>query len=327
MSDITTAKTPTLDWPSRRQAVLRALAVVSLPVADSLSATTALSCGVTLCVLTHAALVLAVLRTAWGWRSTLAAAGAVCAIAWAAESVGLSTGFPFGSYSYTGGLGAQLGGVPIIIPASWLMMLIPAWGVAARLVGTERRLAFIAVSAAAFTAWDLFLDPQMVAWNFWAWHAPAGYFGIPWTNFAGWFVVAALITAVVRPRNLPVRPLVIIYIVVWAIGSVGLSLVWSLPGPGLLGFTGMGVFVLLSWRRAAEDRASQPFVYTKKWAYAPVVAEGERELYDMEAGPSAERDLAAEYPDVYDGLHAGLLGWLKDIDAPEEAFKPFVEKQ
>jgi len=263
-------KTMALDRLSCRLAVLWALALISLPVADRLSAATALSCSVTLCVLTHAGLVVAVLRAAWGWRSTLAAAGAVYVIAWAAETVGLSTDFPFGSYSYTHGLGAQVGGVPVVIPASWLMMLVPAWGVAARLVGTERRLAFVAVSAAAFTACDLFLDPKMVAWNFWTWHSPAGYFGIPWTNFAGWFAVAAFITAVVRPRNLPQRPLVIIYIVVWAVGSVSLSLVWHLPGPALFGFTGMGAFVLLSRHRATEDRATQPSVtpalYTNTWA-------------------------------------------------------------
>ena len=140
-------KTMALDRLSCRLAVLWALALISLPVADRLSAATALSCSVTLCVLTHAGLVVAVLRAAWGWRSTLAAAGAVYVIAWAAETVGLSTDFPFGSYSYTHGLGAQVGGVPVVIPASWLMMLVPAWGVAARLVGTERRLAFVAVSA------------------------------------------------------------------------------------------------------------------------------------------------------------------------------------
>src|SRR5690606_41755819 len=34
-------------------------------------------------------------------------------------------------------------------------------------IGQE--IKFILVSALALTVWDLFLDPQMVAWGFWIW--------------------------------------------------------------------------------------------------------------------------------------------------------------
>jgi hypothetical protein len=51
-----------------------------------------------------------------------------------------------------------------LVPLAWLMMLPPAWAVA-RLVAGGPGIAFILTAALAFTAWDLFLDPQMVAWG------------------------------------------------------------------------------------------------------------------------------------------------------------------
>jgi len=71
-------------------------------------------------------------------------------------------------------------------------------------------------------------------------------------------------------------------------------------------------------------KATTPVVYTEKWAYAPIGAEGERELYDIEADPLAEDNVAADHADVCDGLHAKLVGWLEEIDAPEPALKPFA---
>jgi putative membrane protein len=139
--------------------------------------------------------------------------------------------------------------VPLLIPLAWLMMLPPAWAVGSWLSGTDRGLRFVLVSAGAFTAWDLFLDPQMVAWGYWQWATPGGYFGIPWLNFGGWFLSSALITLVARPSALPIKPLLLIYIITWLLQSIGQALFWAMPGPALVGFLVMGSFVLLTIRR------------------------------------------------------------------------------
>jgi len=128
------------------------------------------------------------------------------------------------------------------------MMLPPAWAVAYAVTGTVRGWRFVAASALAFTAWDLFLDPQMVAWGYWVWEIPGIYFGIPLSNYAGWLLSAALLTTVVRPPHLPVRPLLVIYGAVWLLQSVGLAFFWQMPGPALCGFMGMGVMLLWAVR-------------------------------------------------------------------------------
>lgn len=200
--------------------------------------------AVTLCVLLQAWAVLAVLWRGWGARRTLRAIAIVLPATWAIEWIGSSTGIPFGVYSYTDVLRPQLAHVPLHIPFAWLMMLPPSWAIASALTRGRTGLAYLVISALAFTVWDLFLDPQMVAWGYWVWQQPGGYFGIPWSNYLGWFVSAGLITALVRPTDLPVRPLVIIYAVTWILSSIGLFLFWNMPGPALFGTLGMGVFLV-----------------------------------------------------------------------------------
>ncbi|MFW6157880.1 MAG: sulfatase-like hydrolase/transferase [Planctomycetota bacterium] len=69
--------------------------------------------------------------------------------------------------------------------------------------------------------------------------------------------------------------------------------------------------------------ATTPMVYTERWAYAPIGAAGERELYDRSADRGCDANVAADHPDVCDELHARLLGWLDEVGAPEEAYAPF----
>jgi lycopene beta-cyclase len=229
--------------------------MIALPIVRATSSKAVFDWGVSLSVLLQAAAVLSVLYAAWGGRRTLQTAVLVAALTWAIEWLGSTTGFPFGPYSYTAALRPQLFHVPLLIPLAWLMMLPIAWAIAARLTGGARGWRFVALSALALTAWDLFLDPQMVAWGYWVWDNPVGYFGIPWSNYAGWLLTGAFITLAARPKELPLRPLLLIYTVTWFLEWFGLIFFWGLVGPGLVGFVGMGVFVLLGWRVARGEGA------------------------------------------------------------------------
>ena len=222
------------------------LTMISIPIMRWVIGDSVLHWGVIASVLLQAAAVLAVAQAGWGTRETLHMLALVLPLAWLVERVGSTTGIPFGAYHYTEALAPLLGGVPLIIPIAWLMMLPAAWAVAAAITGAQSGWRFVAVSAAAFTAWDFFLDPQMVHWGYWVWHEPGGYFGIPWVNFSGWLLASALITWLVRPKPLPQAPLIAIYTITWLLQSVGQALFWNMPGPALVGFFTMGFFVVLS---------------------------------------------------------------------------------
>lgn len=131
-------------------------------------------------------------RTGARW---LPAFAAVYAISLASELLGTTVGLPFGAYSYTGALGPKLfGHVPVLIPASWFMMALPSYALAA---SAPTRAARVVIAALILLAWDLVLDPAMSgATAFWVWESTGPYYGMPWLNLFGWFVTGLALMAV-----------------------------------------------------------------------------------------------------------------------------------
>ena len=105
------------------------------------------------------------------------------------EFIGTGYGFPFGGYEYTALLGWKLGGrVPLVIPVSWFLMVLPSW-VMARGFFPERGRGWARAFLGAYflTAWDLALDPAMSFLTpYWVWESPGPFYGMPWVNLAGW---------------------------------------------------------------------------------------------------------------------------------------------
>jgi putative membrane protein len=234
---------------SRFQAALFAawvLSMIGLPIAKYVWGETAVTWGVVTGVILQALLVLSLMHSAWGLVRTLQTVFIITVLTWLVEAVGTATGLPFGVYEYSALLQPQIAHVPLLIPLAWLMMFPAAWAVAYRVVGKWQGVSFVAVSALSMTAWDLFLDPQMVAWGLWTWAEPGGYFGIPWQNYLGWLLAAALITVAIRPHELPTGPFMLIYVVTWLLEAIGLLFFWGLPGPALVGFVGMGSLIWLA---------------------------------------------------------------------------------
>lgn len=236
------------------------LAMIALPIARWTFGDEALPIGINVAAILQASAVLLMVASAWGWRDALRALLIVAFIGWSSEFIGHSTGIPFGAYDYTDILQPQLAGVPLLIPIAWFMLLPSSWVMAQHIVGERKtwrdRAFFVVVSALALTAWDLFLDPQMVAWDFWRWQNPEGYFGIPWSNYLGWLLVASLMTVCVRPRPLPTMPLALVYAVVWFLQTIGQAVFWGQPGPALVGALAMGGIMLLAYLRASARAQS-----------------------------------------------------------------------
>ncbi len=234
------------------------LAMIALPIARWMVGDAAIRWGIIVTTLFQFGAVMTVVWETWGRRRALWTLALVAGMTFLAEFVGSRTGLPFGRYAYTDALQPQVAGVPLLVPLAWFMMLPPAWSVAQVITGTGHRWRFAAVSAAAMTAWDLFLDPQNVAWGLWVWTDSGGtqvfsggFFGIPWLNYVGWLLVAFVVTVLVRPDTLPVKPLLLVYTIVWLFQTIGQVVFWGLPGPGLVGFAGMGALLLwvrLRWK-------------------------------------------------------------------------------
>ncbi len=144
----------------------------------------------------------------WGTARVGMAASAAVMATTIVERVGTRTGFPFGRYEYTDALRPQVAGVPVIVPLAWFAMAVPAREAAHGALGERSNpVTRAVVGAAALTAWDLFLDPQMVGEGYWRWARHGLYRGIPLRNFVGWFVtglgVMALLEAVLPPSHDP----------------------------------------------------------------------------------------------------------------------------
>lgn len=140
----------------------------------------------------------------WGSTRAMTAGGTTAVATGILERAGTHTGVPFGRYGYTPALRPQIAQVPVIVPLAWFAMGLPARETAhaalgARSTATKR----IVIGSAAMTAWDLFLDPQMVGEGYWVWARRGLYRGIPLTNFVGWFLAGLGIMALFE-RVLPV---------------------------------------------------------------------------------------------------------------------------
>ncbi|MFY1699090.1 MULTISPECIES: carotenoid biosynthesis protein [unclassified Solwaraspora] len=173
----------------------------------------------------------------------------------AVEACGVATGFPFGGYDYAGTLGPKLLGVPVIIPLAWTWMAWPAWLVATRLVAgaaVRSAAARVAVGAVALAAWDLFLDPQMVAEGHWTWldtePALPGVADIPVGNYLGWLAVAAVMMALLqltgaagRAEPAADQPMYALYLWTYASSVLAHAVFLGLPASAGWGGLGMGL--------------------------------------------------------------------------------------
>lgn len=159
------------------------------PVAQSVAAVSILV------LLVHAVLAL-------GARSAAAFLAICLTVTFAVENLGVVTGFPFGAYTFLVGRDLpHVGAIPIIVGPLYFGIGYPAWIIACLILGTDvggpatrRELAFTPVVAAfALTQWDVVMDPaNATIGRAWVWFESGGYFGVPLSNFLGWFLTTWL---------------------------------------------------------------------------------------------------------------------------------------
>jgi putative membrane protein len=125
---------------------------------------------------------------------------AVALTGFAFEAFGVRFGLPFGEYVYTGVLWPQLLGVPIAIGVAWMVLVAFASDFACRF----RLRPWLASACAALltTATDLVIDPLAAnRLGYWKWAHGGVYYGVPFTNFVGWFITALLASRILGSRG------------------------------------------------------------------------------------------------------------------------------
>ncbi|MBI5680310.1 MAG: carotenoid biosynthesis protein [Methanobacterium sp.] len=120
------------------------------------------------------------------------------AVSFSFENLSIATGFPFGFYHYSPTLGLLT--VPLIIIFAYFAIGYLSWMLSHVLTGQytrklEGKEIFIVPFIAAFimVMWDLSVDPiSSTLQGLWIWTYPGAYFGVPISNFFGWFLVVYL---------------------------------------------------------------------------------------------------------------------------------------
>jgi len=197
-----------------------------------------------------------------GWKATLILLGCMFFISLGMESIGVATGLVYGPYYYTNQLGVKfLGLVPLLIPIAWFMMMYPSMVIAERLImpdgraGILRRLGMAVIAGMVMTAWDVGMDPMMVAAGHWVWEVDGAFFGIPIHNFIGWWLTTFVSVAVYQFVTIRIRRPVEGVPECWAIisytnqaaATVFTNAYIGLGGAGMAGLFAMLPWIIIGW--------------------------------------------------------------------------------
>ncbi|WP_344400728.1 carotenoid biosynthesis protein [Catellatospora chokoriensis] len=140
----------------------------------------------------------------YGWRRFLTFFVVSYVVSNFFENLSIMTGFPFGDYHYTGSV--KLFHVPIEIGPIYFGLGYISWLTASTLLdraderlnwrertGRFNTFALPALSAAVMTMFDVSVDSQASTVNHvWIWEDGGGVFGVPYTNYLGWWLVTYL---------------------------------------------------------------------------------------------------------------------------------------
>jgi putative membrane protein len=138
----------------------------------------------------------------WGGKKTILWLISGYLIAWASEYSSIHNGFPYGHYKYVyenmpGEL--MIAGVPFFDSLSYPFLAFAGF-MTAKFLTARRRLLFTVLLGAFLTMMlDVIIDPVATMGEKWFlgqihyYVNPGWYFGVPLTNFGGWFLVALAI--------------------------------------------------------------------------------------------------------------------------------------
>lgn len=179
--------------------IIAIITLLYLIIAPILSLPIKLDMMISIILISSVCLMLGVMR--YGWKNYLVFFLLTFIISNLSENISIMTGFPFGHYYYSDALGPKLFFVPLVIAPAYFAVGYLAWTIAHVMLGQyDKPLKgirnFLIPLAAAFimVCWDLTMDP----WNStvegkWIWLQGGSYWGVPFSNFMGWFLTVYII--------------------------------------------------------------------------------------------------------------------------------------
>ncbi|MGM0604611.1 MAG: bisanhydrobacterioruberin hydratase [Halobacteriota archaeon] len=134
-------------------------------------------------------------------RRALSGIAILVAYTYLIEYLGVSTGWPYGSFTYGVTLGPMVDGIPAALPLFFLPIVANAYLLCLLLLGehAESWVVRLAVVISAVVTLDVVLDPAAVSIGFWTYDAGGAFYGVPLSNYAGW-VLSASVAVVVFDR-------------------------------------------------------------------------------------------------------------------------------
>jgi putative membrane protein len=138
---------------------------------------------------------------AYGWRGVFTFTAICFVVGNMVENIGVATRFPFGNYYFTDVMGPKLFHVPLLMGPAYLAIGYSSWSMAHLILQRAGKsligpnvLAVPMLATWIMVIWDLCTEP---VWStisrFWVWPQGGPYFGVPVSNFLGWFVANYLI--------------------------------------------------------------------------------------------------------------------------------------
>lgn len=122
------------------------------------------------------------------------------------EFVGLQSGL----YYFTDAMGPRIDKAPLAIGLSWMAVFYMGWFMAnlvcdgapsPRRNTIPRIIAKAAVAALIVSATDLVADPVSVEAGLWVWVDGGPFYGVPYSNYVGWFLVGTIILSIIGIAN------------------------------------------------------------------------------------------------------------------------------
>lgn len=116
------------------------------------------------------------------------------------ESLSLRTGFPFGHYFFTSFMGPRVLQLPILLVLAYLGIGYCSWVLSLLILGyrnkpftSTRVIALPLLASFIMVLWDFSME---AVWSTvdhaWVWRDGGSFFGVPLSNFCGWYFTAFL---------------------------------------------------------------------------------------------------------------------------------------